>query len=119
MAEEGPLILALVRDLMFSGRIMAEARAAGANVRVIRDPKQIENLGDTPANLMIVDLNLPGAVEAAGEWQKAAGRRVVGFVSHVDAETISRARSVGLEQVLARSRFVQILPELLTTTKAS
>jgi|SRR5580700_684632 DNA-binding NarL/FixJ family response regulator len=114
MPESDPPILALVRDLMFSGRIMAEARAAGANVHIVRDPKSLEGATDTQASLMIVDLNLPGAIEAAADWQKKGPRRVVGFVSHEDAQTISQARSAGIDQVLARSRFVQILPQLLT-----
>ncbi|MGD0767914.1 MAG: hypothetical protein ABSB42_06925 [Tepidisphaeraceae bacterium] len=111
---ESPLILVLVRDLTFSGRILAEARAAGASVKVIRDPAQVSKLDGVGGNLMIVDLNLPGAIAAAGQWRQTAGRTVVGFVSHEDAQTISQARSAGVDQVLARSRFVQILPDLLT-----
>ena len=111
---ESPLILVLVRDLTFSGRILAEARAAGASVKVIRDPAQVSKLDGVGGNLMIVDLNLPGAIAAAGQWRQTAGRTFVGFVSHEDAQTISQARSAGVDQVLARSRFVQILPDLLT-----
>jgi len=106
-------ILVLVRDLTFSGRILAEARAAGAAVKVLRDPAQVLKLDGVLGKLMIVDLNLPGAIEAAGHWRKTAGRTVVGFVSHEDAQTIAQARSAGVDQVLARSRFVQVLPDLL------
>jgi hypothetical protein len=63
--------------------------------------------------LLIVDLNQEGVVAAAGEWGKGPGRRVVGFVSHVDAERIAAAREAGIGEVLARSRFVEILPALL------
>ena len=62
---------------------------------------------------MIVDLNLTGAIEAAAEWRKTGNRKVAGFVSHVDAKTIAQAKSAGIDQVLARSQFVQILPDLL------
>jgi DNA-binding NarL/FixJ family response regulator len=110
---DSPSILALVRDLTFSGRILAEARAAGAQVKVIRDPAQVLKLDGVQGKLMIVDLNLPGAIAAAAVWRKTAGRTVVGFVSHEDAQTISQARSAGVDHVLARSRFVQILPDLL------
>ena len=98
---------------MFSGRIMAEARAAGAAVRVVRDPQLLEGSADTQAKLLLVDLNLPGAIEASSQWKKGGERRVVGFVSHEDGQTIAEARSAGIDQVLARSRFVQVLPELL------
>jgi len=112
-ASESATILVLVRDLTFSGRILAEARAAGAAVKLIRDPAQVLKLDGVQGKLMIVDLNLPGAIAAAEHWRKTAGGTVVGFVSHVDAQTISQARSAGVDQVLARSRFVQVLPDLL------
>jgi DNA-binding NarL/FixJ family response regulator len=112
-AEAAIPILALVRDLMFSSQIMAEARAAGATMKMIRDPAEVEKFAQSPAQLMITDLNLPGATAAAAAWRKVPGRTVVGFVSHVDAEAISQAREAGIDQVIARSRFVQILPNLV------
>lgn len=105
-----PPVLALVRDLMFSSRIGAEARAQGAAIAIVRDPA---TLAGREGRLLIVDLNLDGALESAAEWGKAAGRPVVGFVSHVDVPTIERARAAGLDRVLPRSRFVQVLPDLL------
>ncbi|MGA3066622.1 MAG: hypothetical protein ABSF29_07220 [Tepidisphaeraceae bacterium] len=101
-------ILALVRDLMFSGRIAAEARAAGAACKIVRDPTKLPADG----RLLIVDLNLAGAIDAAAEWQKGGGT-VVAFVAHTDEHIISQAREAGIQRVLARGRFVQILPELL------
>ncbi len=107
-------ILVLVRDLMFSGRISAEARAAGINIKIIRDPAQV-SAGDQPASysLMLLDLNLPGAIEAAVEFNQRTSAPTIGFVSHVDAATIAKARGAGITQVLPRSRFVQLLPQLL------
>jgi hypothetical protein len=109
---EIPPILVLVRDLMFSSRIVAEARAAGVECKIVRDPAKIPMQG----RLLIVDLNLDGAIDAAAAWGAAGNGPVVGFVSHVDTETISRARSAGISQILARSRFVQLLPDLIRTT---
>lgn len=113
----GARVLLLVRDLMFSSRITATARAAGIDVAIFRDPTQ---LAATPGRRLIVDLNLPGAIEAAAAWMRSsagpgsARGDVVGFVSHVDADTIARARAAGIDRVLPRSRFVETLPELLT-----
>jgi hypothetical protein len=112
---EASPILVLVRDLMFSGRIIAEARAAGATIKPIRDPNDLSKFADSGASLLIADLNLPGAIPAAAEWRKAPNRTVVGFVSHVDAQTINEAKAAGIDQVLARSRFVQTLPDLVRT----
>ena len=110
---ESPPVLVLVRDLMFSGRILAEARAVGINVKVIRDPAGIAKLENPDSVLMIADLNLPGSIAAAADWRRRTSGTVVGFVSHVDSEAISAAREAGLDQVLARSRFVEVLPSLL------
>jgi DNA-binding response OmpR family regulator len=113
-----PPILVLVRDLMFSGRILAEARAAGVSVKVIRDPAAVSSASSADPMLMIADLNLPGAIAAAADWRNRTAGTVVGFVSHVDAETIAQARDAGIDQVLARSRFVAILPDLLSGKRA-
>jgi hypothetical protein len=106
-------IVVLVRDLMFSGRISAEARAAGVGIQMLRDPGKLAEFPAPTAGLLIVDLNLDGAIPAAAAWRQAGGRQVLGFVSHVDTQTIERARSAGIDQVLARSAFVKLLPDLL------
>ena len=105
----GP-VLVLVRDLIFSSRITATAKAVNVPVTVVRDPAQ---LAGKEGRRLIVDLNQAGAIDAAAAWKEAAGGDVVGFVSHVDADTIAAARAAGIEHVVARSRFVEDLPELL------
>jgi hypothetical protein len=104
-------VLVLVRDLMFSSRIGAVARQGGVPVTLLRDADALEP--SAPGRRLIVDLNQPGAIESAVAWKRASAAEVVGFVSHVDAATIARAREAGIDRVLARSRFVEMLPELL------
>jgi CheY-like chemotaxis protein len=116
-------ILALVRDLMFSSKITAEARAANVACKIIRDPAQLP-AADPTAPLLLVDLNLPGAIEAAATWRQTpgaqtSGRVAVGFVSHVDSDTITKARAAGIDQVLARSQFVATLAERLASVAAA
>jgi hypothetical protein len=115
-------ILALVTDLIFSSRITGAAKAAGATVRILRKPEQ---LVDADGDLLLADLNLDGATQAAANWAKVTSpakgaadaqerpRRVVGFVSHVDSAAIAAAREAGIQEIVARSRFIQMLPELL------
>ena len=103
-------VLVLVRDLMFASKISATAQAAGVSVEMIRDP---EKLAGKQGDRLIVDLNQVGAVEAAAQWKTVSGGHVVGFVSHVDRETIDRAKALGIDEILPRSQFVQRLPELL------
>src|SRR5687768_8558292 len=105
-------ILVLVRDLLFATRITATARAANLPVVLLRDEAKL--VADQPGRRLIVDLNQPAALEAAVKWKQAcAGRTVIGFVSHVDGDTIRRAREAGVDQVLPRSRFVAELLTLL------
>jgi hypothetical protein len=104
------MILALVRDLLFASKITSTAQARGVAVKIIRDPSMLHNETGTR---LLVDLNQPGALEAAAQWRLTHSRPVLGFVSHVDADTIARAREAGIEQILARGQFVQQLAQLL------
>jgi hypothetical protein len=106
-------MLCLVRDLIFSSRISATARALGVAVKMLRDPAA---LGAKAGSRLIADLNQAGVIDAAAEWKRRTGGQVIGFVSHVDAETIARARAAGLDRVLARSAFVESLEQILTGT---
>lgn len=112
MADElSQVVLALVRDLMFSSKIVAEGRAQGVPIQVIR---QVELLTQAPAGrLLLVDLALEEAIDAASAWQGQTGGKAIGFVSHVDSQTIQRAQQAGIGQVMTRSQFTRLLPELL------
>ena len=95
---------------MFAGKIGATARAQSATVKMLRDPAK---LAGEAGRRLIVDLNLDGAIPAAIAWKQASAGEVVGFVSHMDAEAIAAARAGGIDRVMARSEFVQVLGELL------
>src|ERR1700738_2873534 len=103
-------VLAPCRDLIFATKISGTAQALGVRVKMLRDPAK---LGLEPGLRLIVDLNLDGAIPAAGAWRRGTGGGVVGFVSHADVDTIALARAAGIDRIMARSQFVQILPELL------
>lgn len=100
----------LVRDLIFASRINLTARDIGVEVKLLRDEAK---LAAEIGRRLIVDLNQHGALDAAIEWRKRTGGEVIGFVAHVDADTIRRARDAGIDQVLPRSRFVTELSSLL------
>lgn len=110
MPDPSHPILALVRDLMFASKITATARQLGVSVKTLRDPAK---LADEPGDVLLLDLNQDGTIEAAQQWLAAPGRRAIGFVSHMDAEVAARARAAGVQQVMARGAFAAALPELL------
>ncbi len=124
--------IAVVTDLIFSTKITGTAKALGGQVQVARSLDALRQKLDaaceaaatgTPPTeaasgvpLVIVDLNSTGVdtVEAV-RVAKAhrAAPRVVAFLSHVQAELAVAAREAGADQVLARSAFVDRLPELV------
>jgi hypothetical protein len=106
-----PTVGVLMRDLLLGSRVTATAQAVGRPVRMIRD---VAKLAGTSFTRLVVDLGQPGFLEAAIEWRKASeGRVVYGFVSHIDQETIRKAREGGIDHVLAKGAMAAALPEIL------
>ena len=110
-------IVALVTDLMFSSRIMAEARAVGAKVKIVRSLESLnEQLTTGQFTTLIIDLNTDGidVIEAIRATRNAASQtRMVCLVSHVQADLMQAAREAGAHEVMARSAFVTKLTALL------
>jgi len=115
------MILAAVDDMLFRSKIRTTAKLVGVEVVFARTPEEI--VGQARAlkpSLVIFDLNSArmNPMEAiAGMKADAAltSIRTLGFVSHVDSETIAAARAAGIDQVLARSAFAAQLGEILTS----
>lgn len=113
------MILAAVTDLMFASRIRGAASSVGADLRFART---LEDALDVARRLrptvLLLDLNdrsfdpldLIAGVKGDPE---ASATRIVGFVSHVQADVIAAARRAGIDEILARSAFVARLPDLL------
>jgi CheY-like chemotaxis protein len=116
---EPPHVIALAADLMFTARIQGAARAVGAVVQVVGTAEAlVARVQAAPPRRVLVDLDArrtdPVAAIAALKADPATrGVPVVAFVSHVRTEAIEAARAAGADQVLARSAFVKVLPDLL------
>jgi CheY-like chemotaxis protein len=105
---------------MLSSRVSTAAKGVGAELKFTRSVDAVLAAARaTPApSLVILDLNSartkPLEIIAALKADPAlAGIPTVGFVSHVDTATIEAARQAGVDRVLARSAFVEQLPQLL------
>lgn len=113
------MVVVAVDDLLFASRISSAAKALGVEIAFARSPEAIVEAVRTRApRLVILDLNSvkvrPLAAVAALRADPAlAGVPTLGFVSHVQADLIAEARAAGVGQVLARSAFVNQLPQLL------
>jgi hypothetical protein len=63
--------------------------------------------------ILFVDLDQDGAIDAAGRWRTRTGGKMIGFVSHVNTDAIQRAKAAGIDQIFSRGQFTQQLPALV------
>lgn len=114
------MVLCVLDDLLFSVKISTAAKILGADVHFERNPDAVvERVREQQPALVVFDLNSrkmrPLEQLAALRADPAlATVPTLGFVSHVDAETIAAARSAGVGEVLARSAFADQLGAILT-----
>ena len=139
---EQPALLGFVSDLMFSTRIESTARRLGFQMRWVEsadefgpddEVPQRRQLGEhlvgrgavlldqiTRLHPALIIFDLGNGQIPWREWMALiksvpATRRipVLAFGSHVDVDTFKDARARGADVVLARSRFISSLPDLL------
>ncbi|MBI3835043.1 MAG: hypothetical protein HY287_12005 [Planctomycetes bacterium] len=110
------IIVAYVKDLIFSTKIRSTAQTIGKDIVIVQSTFAFKTeLQKTPASLAIIDLDAGrDALEALAEALAALPNdRVVAFVSHIHQETIEAAKSLGAQRVMPRSRFSSELPNIL------
>lgn len=108
-------ILLLCDDLLFGSKVTTTGRAHGVPVAVARTPGQaVEKAAG--ATCAILDLNQQGMglAELLPQLRAAGVRRVIGFGSHVDRETLNAAREAGCDLVMPRSQFAKEVERKLT-----
>ena len=106
------MILAIVDDLLFRGKIEASAALLGTPLKVATG---LPGNGQAWSRILI-DLNLSrGDALAMIRELRAAhpGVPLVGYCSHVQQDLQQQALEAGCTMVLPRSAFVQQLPQLL------
>lgn len=108
-------ILIYIRDLLFSSKVVATARAKGIAFQVIRDASKLLN---TSADRLIADLNDPQALDTVIAWKQKYRGHVTGFCSHVATPIFQQAREAGIDQVLSNGAFSAHLDQVLSS-KAS
>lgn len=103
-------MLIYVRDLLFSSKVVATARAEGVTFRVVRD---LSKLLVTSAPRLIVDLNSAENLEAAKAWKQKFGGHVTAFSGHVNVDTLAAAKAAGIDRVMTNGAFTAALPALI------
>ena len=118
------MVLCAVDDLLFSVKISTAAKAVGAPVFFERNPDLVlARIREKQPSLVIFDLNstrmrpieMIAAIKADAALQSV---RTLGYVSHVQTEVITAARSAGIDEVLARSAFSDHVAGILTSASA-
>ena len=105
-----PQFLIHVRDLIFSSKITATARAQGVSFKAIRDAAV---LLETSAPRLLIDLNDADRLATAIAWKKRHGGHVTGFASHVATDTLAAAREGGIDRVMSNGGFTAQLPAIV------
>jgi CheY-like chemotaxis protein len=129
-------IVGFVNDLMFQTRIESVAERIGVKVYWVGSADQVTKMDVGSPSFLEFEtsmLNLITQIQPKlclfdlgnnsipwGAWipllKNDPGIKhipIVCYGSHVDTETFKKARQAGADEVLARSRFVTTLPELI------
>jgi CheY-like chemotaxis protein len=114
------MVLCVVDDLLFSVKISTAAKSLGVDVFFERAADSVvARVREKQPRLVIFDLNSSRLrpMDAIAEMKRDPALRdirTLGYVSHVQADTINAARQAGVDQVLARSAFSERIGEILT-----
>jgi CheY-like chemotaxis protein len=116
------MIVCVVDDLIFSIKISTAAKQLGLAMYFERSKANVlQTIRDKQPSLVIFDLNSGRlapieAIVAMKHDPTLRSIRTLGYVAHVDSETIERARAAGIDQVMARSAFSERLGEILSSS---
>jgi hypothetical protein len=98
-------VVAIAADLMLGSKVEATLSAAGHEV-TLSPSLQEAPLGE--AELLVADLEVESPEALVG-----LGIPVLGYYSHVDADTREAAQAAGVDLVVPRSRMARELPQLV------
>lgn len=111
-------VIAVSSDMIFRSRIGEVVTSGGARYLPVKSEEKLrEALSSDGEKIVLVDLNIASLDTALIFPLIVASplvRRLVAFVSHVDDSAITKAREAGYPEIVARSKFVQMLPGLIT-----
>ena len=124
--------IVLIDDLFFQAKLLETAKLTGISLQTVATGEQLlKAAAANPAALVIVDLNArQGSLDAVEQLCKenlepgvrsngpGNPRRVIAFLSHVQADLAERARAAGCLDVMPRSKFMQNLAEILRGAKS-
>lgn len=108
-------------DLFFIAKVKEAAAVCCCQVKTVRSAEalQRERAAAGDGGLLLIDLEKPSMpMDALIESARQLAQhnwRIVSFFSHVHVDTAEKARQAGLGEPMARSKFVRVLPDLLSS----
>ncbi len=118
-------LIVLLNDLMFQVKIADAAKQLGIQATFVKAPAPLLQMAkEQQPCLIILDVNFAEAeplkvIQALKTESKTQTIPLLGFVSHVQTDLRAAAVQAGCDVVLARSAFVQNLPEQLRRCASS
>lgn len=112
-------VLAVIGDIFFASKIRGTAEQMSINLKLARDLQTAKRLLESGmARLLLVDLHCESCdpFQLGNELRQSEKYKdlpLVGFFSHVDAETKQKAKDAGYSIVVPRSVFTKWLPVIL------
>jgi CheY-like chemotaxis protein len=106
---------------MFSIKISTAAKQLKREIYFERNADNVvETVRARQPSLVIFDLNSSRmrpleAIAALKADPELNAVKTLGYVAHVDSDTIAAARTAGIDEVLARSAFTAQIGEILTS----
>jgi DNA-binding NarL/FixJ family response regulator len=104
-------VLALAPDLFFASKIKETLGAAEHEVQLTSSVEETLAAA-TEADLVIVDLHAD-EMDPARLVADLGGKPLLGFYSHVQADTRAQASRAGFDMVVPRSRMAREMPRLV------
>lgn len=109
------------KDLLFTSRIKDVARQSGRTPKVQRAVdglcEALSSVSQDARAVVLVDLDKPSValelIANALSQIEPDSSNVVCFFSHVHLALAEKAKALGFQTVIPRSKFVQMLPQIL------
>ena len=110
-------VLLLSQDLLVTSRVSGVVQALNVSFKSVSSTDNLQLAwSESPAELIVVDLTLPGLdVEEVVQWIHAQQTRatVIAFGPHVQLKTLERAEQSGCDHVYVRGEFFAQMQNIL------
>jgi PleD family two-component response regulator len=115
--QETKRVIAVVNDLFFSVKLTEAAKRAGLALEFVKEFDLVLEKARTRPSMIVLDLNYDAVeplelIRRLKASPETKGVRLLGYLSHIQADLKQQAQEAGCDMVLARSAFSQNMHQL-------